>query len=110
MSAQTVLLIWSNPLFLDSIQRLLKNPDVLCVSVPFDMPTVKEEIQRIRPNVVIIEKTEGKFPLNVMEIFNAYDRKMRVLELSLAHNELSVYQHQQMIIARAEDLLNLILD
>lgn len=110
MSAQTVLLIWSNPLFLDSIQRLLKNPAVTCVDLPLDTLSIKDEIHQFRPDVVIIEKTANEIPLNVMEIFGTYSRKMRVLEVSLSHNEISIYQHQQMMIGKADDLLNFILD
>jgi len=109
MPIQTVLLIWSNPLFLKSIQLLLKNPEVICVSIAFNVVAVIDDIQRVRPDVVIFEKTENKIPIDVMDIFEGHNRKMRVLELSLADNELSVYQHQQMYIGKAEDLLNFIL-
>ncbi len=110
MSIKTVLLIWANPLFLESIQLLLKNPEVNCVGTNFDMESTKNEIQNLRPDVVIFEKTETGIPLNIMEIFEVNKWKIRVLELSLADNELSVYQHQDLTIGKAEDLLNFILN
>ena len=44
------------------------------------------------------------------EIMEASSQNVRVIGLSLADNELSVFYHEQRTVGQAEDLLRLILD
>ena len=52
-----VFVIWTNPLFFDFVRLLLRHPAIELVGATSDHATSQSEIDRLRPDAVIVEKT-----------------------------------------------------
>ena len=108
MVVQRVFVIWTNPLFHDSVRMILNHPDVEWVGSTSDYTTARDKILSLQPSVVIVEEVEGANPALVFSILEWCNWNMRVINLSLTDNKYYVYHRQQKIVGQAEDLLRLI--
>ena len=104
-----VFVYWSNPLFIDSVRQLLRHPEIEIVGESAEYAVTRTQILALKPDVVIAEKdVAGEVDdANSIGILRGGPRLIRV---SLANNDLSVYERQQRTMANAEDLLHLILE
>lgn len=109
MTAKRVFVIWTDPLFQESVSLLLKHPDIIRVGATTDYATAHEEIRRLKPDTILIEKTEAGFPANLMEILEAEAREMRIIELTLDNNEMIIFHREHRTIVEASDLLQCVL-
>ncbi len=109
MAVRRVFVLWRNPLFHVSVRLLLDKPNVEVVGATSDYTTCRDQITDLKPDLVIIEKarTEELASEDTVWILSAVPR---VVHLSLADNELSVFQHQHRTVAKADDLLQLVLE
>ena len=104
-----VFVIWTNPLFLESIRALLKNPDIQLVGAGSNFSQAQKEITALRPDVVIIESSSDGNSIDC-ETLPILKSGSRVIQMSLDDNELNLFQHQHRTLAEAEDLLTMILE
>jgi DNA-binding NarL/FixJ family response regulator len=109
MPIQRVFIIWSHPLFHESVRLLLDHPDIEFVGTTSDYKTAHEEILSLQPDTIIVEEEEGGLPNEKMKYLESYPWKVRITFLNLTDNQLHMYQHEQRTIGQAEDLLRLIL-
>ncbi len=109
MATRRVFVIWSNPLFHESLRLLLNHPEVEWVGATSDHAAAHDQIVSLCPDTILIEEEEGgNAPAETLEILEASSADMRVIRLSLVDNELKVYHREQRTVGRAEDLLRLI--
>jgi AmiR/NasT family two-component response regulator len=102
-----VFVIWTNPLFLDFVRLLLRHPAVELVGATSDHAASQSEIDRLRPDAVIVEETdEEESPGEIVSILRSGPM---VFRLGLSTNELSAYQRRRWAVGRAEDLLRVLL-
>jgi DNA-binding NarL/FixJ family response regulator len=107
MTGQRVFVIWTNPLFHESVRLLLSQSKLELVGASSDHTAAQRQIRELEPDVVIIEETDGE--MNASEETVAILRASpKVIRLSLADNELSIYQRQRRTIKKVDDLMNLI--
>ncbi len=104
-----VFVIWTNPLFLESIRALLKNPNIQLVGAGSNFSQAQKEITALRPDVVIIESSSDGNSIDC-ETLPILKSGSRVIQMSLDDNELNLFQHQHRTLAEAEDLLTMILE
>lgn len=109
MTSRRVYVIWVNPLFRDSVLALLRHPDVQCVGMTKHGAIVQEEILRLEPDTIVVEKTGGQLSPEVMDLFERSRFTGRLVSFSLTGNRLHVFQHEERAVLEADDLLNLIL-
>jgi DNA-binding NarL/FixJ family response regulator len=110
MATRRVFVIWSNPLFHESVRLLLNHPDVEWLGSTADHVAARGQITSLQPDIIIMEEREvGGVLAEVLEILEASSSDIRVFRLSLAGNELSVYHREHQTMGQAEDLLTLIL-
>ena len=110
MASHQVYVIWTNPLFHDSLRQLLDHTDILWVGASSDFLEAVEEISRLQPDTILIEEVEGKTTMNAfMKIVEKFDWNLRVVGVSLKDNQLSIYQHAQETVGQPEDLIRLII-
>jgi AmiR/NasT family two-component response regulator len=109
MKTCLVFVIWTNPLFLESIRALLGHPEIKLVGASSDISNAYEEIIVLRPDVVIIESNSDGTPVD-SETLPILLSTARVIQMSLDDNELNLFQHQQLTLADADDLLSMILE
>ncbi len=109
MAVRRVFVIWTYPLFHELVRLLLSHPDVEWEGATSDHAAVHAQIASLRPDTILIEEEEeGGVSAEVLDILEASASDVRVMRLSLADNELSVYHREQRKLVRAEDLLSLV--
>lgn len=107
MTGQRVFVIWTNPLFHESVRLLLSQSKLELVGASSDHTAAQRQISELEPDVVIIEENDGE--TNASEETVAILRASpKVIRLSLADNELSIYQREKRTIKKVDDLMNLI--
>ena len=110
MATQRVYVIWTHPLFHDSLRQLLDHTGINWVGAASDFTIAVEEISRLHPDTILIEEMEGETTTSTfMEIVEKFQWNLRVVGISLNDNQLSVYQHAQQTVGQPEDLIRLIL-
>jgi len=109
MHNQRVFIIWTNPLFHTSMVLLLDDPQIEVVGDTSNYTAAWQQISAQRPDTILIEKTGNVVPAEVLEILENSTWKVRVMGLSLADNELSIYHREQQTVAQIGDLLRFIL-
>ncbi|UCH60176.1 MAG: hypothetical protein JSV61_01520 [Anaerolineales bacterium] len=109
MHNQKVFIIWTNPLFHTSVVLLLDNPQIEVVGETSNYPDAWQQISLQRPDTILIEKTSAGVPAEVLDILENSSWKVRVIGLSLANNELSIYHREQQTVGQIADLLRFIL-
>jgi len=105
----SVFVIWTNPLFLESLSALLNHPEIQLVGASSDFSQAQNEIAVLRPDIVVIEGNLDDNPIDctTMPILRSGSR---VIQMSLGDNELNIFQHQHRTLVNAEDLLTMILE
>ena len=110
MTTRRVFVIWTHPLFHESVRRILSHPEIEWLGATTDHATAHDQIVSLQPDTILVEEEEGGGPLaGVLELLEAGSHDVRVIRLSLAGNELSVYHCEHRTMEQAEDLLRLIL-
>jgi DNA-binding NarL/FixJ family response regulator len=109
MAARRVFIIWTHPLFHESVRLLLNHPLIEWVGATSDYAAAQEKIINLRPDTILVEEVEEDKSTRAQEIFDAISWKMQVIGLNLANNRLSLYHLEPGIVGQVDDLLNLIL-
>ena len=108
MVVQRVFVIWTHPLFHESVRLILNHPSVEWLGSTSDYAAARDQILRLRPNAVLVEEVEDGVPASALAVLEACNWDVRVIALSLTDNKLSVYHREHRIVGQAEDLLHLI--
>jgi DNA-binding NarL/FixJ family response regulator len=108
MAKQRAFVIWTHPLFHESVRRLLQHPDVEWVGGTSDHAAAREQIASLRPDTILIEQGESGAPPEALEVLEACSWKVRVVGLGMDDNRLIVYRREQRTVVQAGDLLRLI--
>lgn len=109
MAAQRVFVIWTHPLFRETVCLLLSHPLVELVGTTNDHSAARELIDQARPDVVIIEQFDGEEQASE-ETIAILQQGPKVVRLSLADNELRLYLRELRIVEKVADLVGLITD
>lgn len=108
MSIQRIFIIWSNPLFRESVRLLLKHQDIEIIGAAADFADAQDEILRLQPDTLIIEDIGGGTHAEALAILESSHCVKRIIGFSLDDNKLSVYRREERTVVRAEDLLSLV--
>jgi hypothetical protein len=109
MAFRRVFVIWSHPLFHESVRLIMKHPNIIWVGSAEGVTTAQEEIQRLHPDTILFEKTEGNKPADVMEILDSDAWNVRIIGLCLDDNELNLYHHEHHTVVEPGDLVQFVL-
>ncbi|MBI3361644.1 MAG: response regulator transcription factor [Chloroflexi bacterium] len=109
MAITRAFVIWTHPLFHESVRRLLSHPDIEWAGATSDHAKAPDLIASLQPNTILFEEGESEDALaEMLKILEASSSDVRVIRLSLSDNQLTVYHREQRTVAQAEDLLHLI--
>lgn len=108
MVSRKVLVLWTNPLFHETIRVLLQQADVEVVGALRRLSHWQEQVQAHHPDTVIIETGEDESASNG-ETLSILRSGPAVIRLSLSDNELSLYKRQHRSISSTDELIELIL-
>ena len=110
MALHRVFVIWSHPLFHESVRLLLRHPDIEWVGATSDHAAAHDQIVRYNADTIVIETEESTdAPAETLDILEASSADMRVIRLGLIDNQLTMYHRERRTVGQAEDLLKLIL-
>jgi DNA-binding NarL/FixJ family response regulator len=110
MADRRMFVIWTHPLFHESVRLLLDHPGLEWVGETSNYEAAQDALQQLRPDTILIEEAGTTTPNKIMEILEACPWDVRVLGLNLEDNHLKVYHREQRTVGQVEDLLNLIQD
>ena len=109
MEVRRVFVIWTHPLFHESVRLLLKHPEVEWLGSTSDYETARAEVLRLKPDTILVEEVGQPIPDRIMKLLEGSSWNLRVVGLSLDNNNLIVYHQEQRSMVRTEDLLQLVL-
>ena len=109
MSIRRVYVIWTHPLFHESIRLLLKHTSIHFVGANSDYITAQGEILNLRPDTILIEDVDEGETNQAMKVLKSCPWNVTVVLISLTDNQLNLYHHEQRTVGRTDDLLQLIL-
>jgi chemotaxis response regulator CheB len=110
MPTHQVYVIWTNPLFHDSLRQLLVHAEIKWVGAASDFTRAVEEIFQLQPDTILIEEVEGKtITTRIMNIMEQFQWDLRVIGVSLNDNQLSIFHHAHQTVGNPEDLIHLII-
>lgn len=101
--------IWRHPIFHGSLRKLLNHPELEWVGTASDWTTAHSEIEKLRPDTILVEEPEEQAASEALEILEASSWDVRVVSVSLNDNRLSVFHREQKTVGQADDLLHLVL-
>lgn len=102
--------IWTHPLFHESVRLLLKHPEVEWVGATSDHAAVRGQIASLHPDTILVEVEEDQHAsAETLEILEASSSEIRVIQLGLVDNQLTVYHREHRTVEQPSDLLRLIL-
>lgn len=104
MRRSHVYIIWSNPLFQEVIRLLLNGSPLEVVGSSSDHTQARSEIERLSPDIVLIETTGGTADSSE-ETITFLRSGSRVIRLSLADNDLSIYRRERRTVHNIADLI-----
>lgn len=102
-------MVWSTPIFRDSIYLLLSHSDLEWLGAVSDNEAVHGEIQALHPDTLIVEEVEGSLPAKIIELLETKNSVQQIISVSLEDNRLRIFTRENRVVAEADDLLNLIL-
>ena len=109
MNTRQVFIFWITPLFYESICWLLKHPDIKLVGSTSNYSTAFADIERTKPNTILIEDTGKQLSKMVMEYLDTLPWAINIILLGLTDKNLVVYHHEQRTMVQTDDLIQLIL-
>ncbi len=107
MQTRRVFVIWTHPLFLESIRLLLEQSQIELVGSTSDHEAAHAQIEAQTPDIVIIEQTDGEEQASI-ETVSILRSGAKVIRLSMDDNEISLYSREHRTAMQSGDLVNLI--
>lgn len=102
-------MIWSTPIFRDSIYLLLSHPDLEWLGTASDNEAGHGDIQALHPDTIVIEEVHGSLSAKIIELLETENSVQQLISVSLEDNRLRIFTRENRAVAEADDLLNLIL-
>jgi len=106
-----VFIIWTHPLFHDTVHALLTQPEIEVVGASAVYAEALSEMEVLHPDTVIVEQTEQNKPetdSEVMHILETSPWCSRIVRMSLHDNDLWIYHREQWTINNRAELLQII--
>ena len=108
MAKHRVFILWTHPLFSETVGRLLGGAEVEIIGGSSDPVAGLEEITRLQPDVVIAEEDPSGARSETIEVLRAGPAEMLILGMNLTDNGLQVYRREQRTVVHPEDLLQIL--
>lgn len=108
--SQRVFIVWTYPLFRETVALLLKHPAITIVGNESDRQEARAMIAALQPDIIIIEETPNgeSIDTDIIELLETSPWTPRIARLSLQDNELRLYHRENRTIKTRDDLLDLI--
>ncbi|MDR5695160.1 MAG: hypothetical protein QN198_01820 [Armatimonadota bacterium] len=108
--ADTVYIVYQHPLFAKGLESLLRREGLRVVGMTRDLERAVGEIQSVRPEVVILERTMGEEMLRSVGRILSSCQGVTVIALNLAEDWMQMVQSRLVSVRKVEDLVRAIRD
>ena len=110
--ARRVFIVWSHPLFYETVRRLLDQSEVDVVGTGSQRAAAQAEIDVLQPDTIIVEEDPDQAAdySDVLKLLKSSPWAPRVIRLSLQDNDLWIYQREKWTIRTSGDLIDHIRD
>ncbi len=108
--SKRIYVVWTNPIFRDSVGLILDHPDIHWVGKTSDYGLAKESISRLKPDVILVEEVESSIRSPFLAFLEASSFDAQLIIINLNDNTLKIYHRQEWNLVREEDLLKLVLN
>ena len=107
---QRVYILWSYPLFHQTVSLLLKHPAFAIVGSGSDRELARQEIERLQPDIILLEEVANGDPIDadILGFLKSSAWEPRIARLSLQDNDMRIYQREYRTIETPEGLLTLL--
>lgn len=105
-----VFIVWVHPFFCEMVTLLLDHPAIEIVGTSSEYQAALKEIDSLKPDTVIVENTEDQPEAHseALELLQACPWGLRVLQMGLQDNELSVYSHERRNITNSDEFIRIV--
>ncbi len=104
-----IFIVWINPLFVDSLKRVLQHPAIEWAGSAMDDENLSMHITEIQPDTVLVEGADENDIHKVTSILENSHWNMRVIGLNLSDNQITVCDIGQDTLIHVDDLIRLVL-
>jgi chemotaxis response regulator CheB len=102
-----ILVVYRNPLFAHSLRSVLANkPEHRLVGEVDDWDRVKNQLQKLAPDTVIVEAGEGGSVEAVLETMKAGSAAWQVIAMQLDQPTMRIWSGSSLPIQQSQDLLD----
>ena len=101
--------IWTSPIFRDSVQLLLDHPEIEWLGATSDYASAPKDIRVKQADTIVIEQVGSGLPVALSELLDTESDSARVICVSLDENQVRVYSRENWTVAEAGNLLQLVL-
>jgi AmiR/NasT family two-component response regulator len=108
MEPARVFVIWTHPLFHETVRRLLSEWNVSVVGATSDHRKADALIAELEPNVVILEESIEQDGTDEQETMSILSAGPNVIRLSLSDNEMLLYRREHRTLGKIEDLVHIL--
>ncbi len=109
MAAKHIFILWSNPLFQDSVSRLLDHPDIVCMGSAEISTASLPELQQQHLDAIIFEKKDSTTTGEIINLLEPGSKTLRLIGFNLEDNEIWSCHYEHKTISKAEDLVEMVL-
>ena len=111
MTTRRVFVIWTHPLFHESVRLLLNRAQIEWAGATSDHEAAQRDIASLRPDTILIEELEGsRAGEETLKLLESISSDIRIIRLSLENNELTIYHRERRTVGQAGDLSKLIIE
>jgi DNA-binding NarL/FixJ family response regulator len=109
MAVRRVFILWTHPLFHETVRVLLNHPEVEWIgSSPDSIP--EDLLLQTPPDIIVLEEEGGGPTVEIINLLMTHRESVRVLGLNLLDNQMSVFDYSHRTVCKADDLLYWVLE
>jgi AmiR/NasT family two-component response regulator len=110
MAHHRIYVIWSNPIFRDSLRMILKHSQIEWVGCEPDFGKALEEIVNLTPDTIIVEISEQFTLANLIQGLEQEESELQIIGMNMENNIVTLYHRESYSVVHEDELLQIILN
>ena len=104
-----VFIVWTNPLFLESVRLLLNHPEIEFVGNTSSIQDGMQQIYHLQPDTIVVEELDEGPPTEIISLLEGGRNPTRIIGFSMNSNRLALYHREERYADQSSDLLQAII-
>jgi len=110
MVQHRIYVIWSNPIFRDSLRMILKHPQIEWVGCEPDFKRALEEIVELNPDTILVEISEQFSLAELIQGLEQGESKLQIIGMNMENNIVTLYHRENYSVVHEDELLQIVLN